>query len=478
MNQQRLAQWGVLLITLLATALRLYQLGVKSFWFDECFTYSVTAILPLDRAWEAIVEDAFHPPLYFLLVRLLLTFAGISEYAARFLSAALGVMTVPVIYQVGRRFGGESVGIVAALLLAVNPFHVWYSQEARTYAPMLLFSLAAMDRFILLLRGRRAWGSFIACSAPAYAMFYASTLLIYVQLVCLLPHLRRTRLVRGWFLAQATALVPLALWMIPYYVARGVWPAGLRWIPRPGPLAPLYTLWNFTTIDVETLTPAVALLAAGTALVFAAGLFPWSEERRRLVWWLALPIGFVFLLSLRRPYYADRYLLTTLPAYLLLLALGITARRAAIWRLLTASVVLAAMGWGTLRLYTDPHFVKEDWRGVTAAIETELASTDIVVMEGAAGIIGTWAYRTREWPYAVLWPGEESKTLEEAAAQHGRVWLVWWSSRVSNHRVYTAPPFDVFAEAPPIVREWLAAHRQQVAFDLRLPGLSVVRVDQ
>jgi hypothetical protein len=261
-------------------------------------------------------------------------------------------------------------------------------------------------------------------------------------------------------------------------VARGVWPAGLGWIPRPGPLAPLYTLWNFTTIDVETLTPAVARLAAGTALVFLAGLLPWSEERRRLVWWLALPIGFVFLLSLRHPYYADRYLLTTLPAYLLLLALGITARRATIWRLLTASVVLAAMGWGTLRLHTDPHFGKEDWRGVTAAIETELASTDIVVMEGTAGILGTWAYRTREWPYVVLWPGEESKTLEEAAAQHRRVWLIWWSSHVSNHRVYTAPPFDVFAEAQPIVREWLAAHRQQVAFDLRLPGLSVVRVDQ
>ena len=476
MNKGRLSQWIVLFITLLAMALRLYQLSVKSLWFDECFTLML-ARLPLSAAWQVMSLSANTPPLYYLFMRLWLGLAGASEYALRFPSAALGILAIPSIYRLGRRLSGKTVGLIAALLLTASPFHIWYSQDGRMYAPMVLFGLWAMDAFISLVRGQRRWAALTVWSALAYLTHYGTFSLVYVQLVYLLPRLRQTQLVRRWFLAQAMAFVPLTPWLIGY-LSRGLYPAGLSWIPRPGPLDPFYTLWNFTTIDVETLTPAVALLAAGTALVFLAGLFPWSEERRWLVWWLALPIGFVFLLSLRRPYYSDRYLLTTLPAYLLLLALGITARRAAIWRLLTASVVLAAMGWGTLRLYTDPHFVKEDWRGVTAAIETEMASTDIVVMEGTEGIIGTWAYRTREWPYAVLWPGEESKTLEEAAAQHSRVWLVWWSSHVSNHRVYTAPPFDVFAEAPPIVREWLAAHRQQVAFDLRLPGLSVVRVDQ
>jgi mannosyltransferase len=332
MNQRRLAQWGVLLIALLATALRLYQLGVKSFWWDECFTYTVAASLPLDVAWQAMIEDANKPPLYYLFMQLWRMLTGTSEYAFRFPSAALGLLTVPIIYRLGRRLGGKAVGIMAALLLAVCPFHIWHSQDARMYMPMACFGLAAMDHFVVLLRGRPRWIPFILWSGLAYLMHYVSVSLIYVQLACLLSRLRQAKLVRHWFLAQAAALAPLVPWLVLVYVVHNLRPTGLGWIPYPGLLAPFRTLGNF----------------GGCGNHHPAG---------------------------------DR-------------------------------------------------------------------------------------------------SEESSWTIEAMTARYKRVWLVWRSPREYNHRLSKSDPFDVFAEASPPVRAWLAAHQDQVALDLRLPGLSVVRVDR
>jgi mannosyltransferase len=469
------SRWQVIGITLLATALRLCQLGAKSFWFDECFTRLAT-LAPLGDSLAALLVAGIYSPLYFLLLRPATALAGVSEYAFRFLSAACGVLAIPAIYQLGRKLIGETGGVAAALLLAACPFHIWYSQDARMYAPMALFSVLAMDRFVLLQRNPRRWIFFSVGSGLAYLMHYASFSLLYVQLIHLLPRLRETRLVRRWLLAQVVAFIPLMPWLA-WYVASGARPTGLGWIPSPGLLAPLQTLWNFVTADTETITLPVVVLMVGIALVFLRGFFPWNEDRRLLAWWLALPIGSLFLLSLCRPYYVDRYLMASLPAYLLLLSSGIMAWRRVTWRIAALAVTLIAMLWGTSRLYADPLFAKEEWRGATAAIEAGLAQDDVVLAQDQETLIGTSVYRTREWPRVVL-SEESSWTIEAMTARYKRVWLVWRSPREYNHRLSKSDPFDVFAEASPPVRAWLAAHQDQVALDLRLPGLSVVRVDR
>jgi mannosyltransferase len=296
-------------------------------------------------------------------------------------------------------------------------------------------------------------------------------------LLYLLAHLKQRRLVRRWFLAQAVALVPLIPWLV-WYVARAIRPAGLGWIPRPSLLAPVYTLWNFTTADVTTITPLTVSLAIGIGLVFAAGLIRCGKVRRLLVLWLGFPIGFLFLLSLKRPYYVDRYVMASLPAYLLLLALGIVAWRNCVPRLLATAGVVVSMLWSTIRIVgDDPYFAKEDWRGGAAAIDAQLEPGDMIVFQDDETSIGMSVYRTKEWPYLILGASEASKLLQEALSQNRRVWLVWRSPHESNHRLSKSAPFDVFEEATFPVRGWLGTHRDQVALDLRLPGLCLVRVD-
>ena len=64
---------------------------------------------------------------------------GNSEVVLRFIPALLGVLTIPLIYLVGKEFMDRNVGIIAAAAFAFSPFLIFYSQEARAYSMMLFF---------------------------------------------------------------------------------------------------------------------------------------------------------------------------------------------------------------------------------------------------------------------------------------------------------------------------------------------------
>jgi hypothetical protein len=125
-------------VTLTAAALviRLAWLGRKSFWLDEVFVLQVAA-----RKVGAILSAQAdpHPPLYYLGMHYWLAL-GSSESVARLPSAILGAFCVGLIYLLGRLLWGDWVGRVAAIMLAVAPVHLWYSQEARMYVALCAFT--------------------------------------------------------------------------------------------------------------------------------------------------------------------------------------------------------------------------------------------------------------------------------------------------------------------------------------------------
>ena len=141
----------LILLLLTAFALRLYRLDHQEIWGDEAHSAHV-ASLPLLSTVSPRTET--NPPLYHFLLYSWVRLTGSSVFALRFLSLVLGVLTVPLVYGLARLAFGELVGLLAALLCAISPFQVYYSQEARMYALATLFTTLSMFLLAKIVSGR------------------------------------------------------------------------------------------------------------------------------------------------------------------------------------------------------------------------------------------------------------------------------------------------------------------------------------
>ncbi len=139
-------------IMLLALGLRLYHLNAQSLWYDEGFSVYLSHKSPGEIVSQTAAD--IQPPLYYLMLHGWMKLFGDDEPAVRGLSVLFGVLTVPLIYGVARHlFRRHLAGLLAALLLAVSPLHIWYGQETRMYT-LLVFLCLLSSYFLLLLASR------------------------------------------------------------------------------------------------------------------------------------------------------------------------------------------------------------------------------------------------------------------------------------------------------------------------------------
>jgi uncharacterized membrane protein len=150
--RQRPTWHWLILIILVAVALRLPYSGTPSLWFDEAVSY-LTASLPLRDILGNVVKDP-HPPFYYLLLHGWLALVPDGDAWFRLLGTGCDLLLIPTVYGLGRRLlPGRRPALVAAAFVAISPFHVFYAHELRMYSLlMLLTSLAAL----LYLRARQS----------------------------------------------------------------------------------------------------------------------------------------------------------------------------------------------------------------------------------------------------------------------------------------------------------------------------------
>jgi mannosyltransferase len=471
-------------ITWLGFILRIAGLGDQSLWFDETFSWLV-ASQPLEKGLQIALENFVHPPLYYLLLHPV-TLADQGEFALRFPSVMFGLMGIPLMYRLGRELPGDpnctrQVGLLAAALLALNPFHVWFSRETRNYELVFLLSMLMLYAFHRLLQGRNRWAAFIAVSGLAYLTHYFTLLLALAQFVYFLLNFRRRyRLFRRWVLAQVLAFAPLSVWLVALF-SQETKSMGIAWIPRPTILTPLLTLWNFALLYAERwLSWGVAALPLFViALTF--GLRP-RQRRTLLVMWLVVPCLGVLLISwtLGRYFYVDRYFITSLPAFVLLVARGIASFPGRLpyrkWLIrVTAALLLVASTLSVSQILWDPALAKSDWRSVGVLLKENHHEGDRVVLRVVEDTVPLHYYAPHaEWTYVTNRP--ESDPWLEIERGYRRLWLVWSSPHTSNHLPVATGPFDIYTESDPATIAWLDAHQEEIVQEWNLSGLTVLLV--
>ncbi len=146
----RFAPYVLLLILLLAFALRMARVGELRMWGDEAYS-----VFSAQRSLLAITlegaENDPHPPLYYYLLHFFMPLAGTSELALRFFSVLPGVATAALLYPLGRRLFGTRVGLLASALAAIAPFAVYYAQEIRMYSLAMFLTTLGLYLFVRLM---------------------------------------------------------------------------------------------------------------------------------------------------------------------------------------------------------------------------------------------------------------------------------------------------------------------------------------
>ncbi len=373
-------------ILLVAFALRVYRLGDKNIWWDEGLAiWAVRKSLLGTTLWTA---SDVHPPLYFWTLWGWVRLAGESEFAARFISAIWGMLTVAAAYALGVRIGGRRVGLLGALLLALSRFHIWWSQEMRMYILATLAATLTLYAAVRWLeespagqgRGSHAWlaGYVVAAAASLYTIYVAALAPLVANgyaaaVLARLPARERRPAALRWLAAQAAAVLLFIPWLLLALPRMRTWsvaePFSFRLFLKL--YAVLLSLGIST--DIERYVPFVLPFGA----VLLAGLATLAHRRRepgpaggRAVWLFVLGLGLlpltIFVLT-RFPhlYYTPRvearYLLLFAPLFCLFLAWS-AVRLAARWRplaLAAVAVTLAPMLVFLPGHYTD-RYLKDD----------------------------------------------------------------------------------------------------------------------
>ncbi len=139
----------------LGAALRSFELGRLSFWYDEVVTMRLARADSVAALLERLFQiDATRAPLHPILLEAWLRLFGTSEASARSLSVVCGLATIVLIFLIGRIVFDAPTGLWAAWLGALSPILVVYSREARMYAWLVLVTCFAW--LALLVLNRRA----------------------------------------------------------------------------------------------------------------------------------------------------------------------------------------------------------------------------------------------------------------------------------------------------------------------------------
>ncbi len=180
-------------VALVAAGMALRVLTASDLWLDEALTVNI-ARLPLVDIPAALARDGA-PPLYYMVLHGWMALFGTSDLAVRSLSGVASALTLPAVWLVGRRLGGNRAAWGAVIVLAVNPFAIRYGTETRMYAlvalEVTLGLLAALRAYERPTPARLAWVALSAASV-LYTHYWGLYLLIASGLVLLVRARRRS----------------------------------------------------------------------------------------------------------------------------------------------------------------------------------------------------------------------------------------------------------------------------------------------
>ncbi|MFZ1792416.1 MAG: glycosyltransferase family 39 protein [Anaerolineae bacterium] len=373
----------------------------RSLWLDEGAT-----LARLYSTWDQLWRNRLpiqgldltdgHPPLYFAALKAWMAFAGGSEFALKYLSPLVCILSVPMGYAAGRRLRGRGAGLALAAFLALSPGLIWYATELRPYAFVLPISALAL--YVLLCFFNRPTARFALLALFVLLTGVATNYLFAGILICAVAALALFVFIQD--MRQTPRRYGRSLLIVGAAIVGGaaslvaIWPL-FGWFMQAG-------IDRLRALQLAADLPHFALLGAGAifgqnAADFSGGAFTLAALALACVGWVTKPPRAVFLAAL--PFVlalfgltillpgtaAFRYVLFAIPAFFLLItrALFAIGRGGALRRVMAFGLGAGLLGlemFGAVSTLTPSPTWQDDWRSLSRYIHANWQDGDSIVI--------------------------------------------------------------------------------------------------
>lgn len=473
-----MTRWLLLLTLLLGWGLRLWQLDDQELRGDEVFGYFFS-LRPFDDMVQATVDlQEPHPVASYVVQQGWLGWAGHSEFALRFSSVWFGLLSVVLLWRLAQALTlSADAALLAALLLAISPYAIWHSQDARMYSMSLALTTASTWLMIgWLQRQRRSWAiayvvvSWLALHTHYFSVFvlaaqnlFVFTRLFLIPVVKTLIFSQEERLksllrlparftLTNWLILQATIAFFYGPWLLRVqttltnYHGNGDSPPLGDMLRRAGSV---FLVGESVPADQRFWW---ALLAGGLLLWGLLTLLRAGTDGRRaltlLLVYLGVPLLATWWSALQRPIFNERYLVAAAPPFYLLLAVGLgqggwlrgfahrlkpvsnsqsALKRTEVWVVLAIGVwvvLLIGMGLSLGRHYGDSAYSKtRGWRTLATTLAQWSAGLPPMQVRIAQNFPDPtlWYYYQGDVAHVVLPPGAQDEAGARTAVQELRL---------------------------------------------------------
>ena len=327
----------------IAIALRIYRLGDRNLWHDEIF-----AIFFHRFSFPDITRVLIRAPLHIVVVNIVTRLFYRNEFWTRLPAMIFGCASIPFVYLLGKRLFNRHVGLVGAFLLAISPFHIWYSQTAVRYTQAVFFITLSSYLFICCVREDKNWLWIIFSFIQIMAVYtsYLSFIMIVPQMAILFL-LERGKYVKKLVLSWSVVILFFLPWVTTFLHQISSLYENF-WIPDTKLFFIYATLCNFN-LGFTVTTQMFFISFVFWLSIFVFSLLPGCKEYRQslvvTLLFCLLPIVSIFIISLWwKAIYLSRLMILFLPFYLLIISFGIYRINKTVYKMIVLCIIALFAG--------------------------------------------------------------------------------------------------------------------------------------
>ena len=372
------------LITALALLIQILYLDYKSLWRDEIWRIYISEFNLISILSS---PDKSHPPFYNIILHFFL-YLGKSEFIVRLPSVILSVLSVPLVYLVGKKFFDYQVGLISALLFASSPLALWYAQDANMYSLFVFFSLLSILTFYIAIQTSHLqfWILFILFSLLNLYTHYFAFFIIVIQLLFIFLYMKRYSAQFSKFLISLLIIfilfIPQLFNLYQGYFLKLAEHQNTAWGIAPI----LFPKIIFLDLAIghswwqgSSLLDYIVILFL---FLFFYGLIASYKDHQEsvsfLAIWVFIPLLLAFLLSYKIDI-ATRYILFILPGFLISIAQALRLIKKNHY-ILFLTLLFIILSSNTICIYKSYNTPMEDWRSAAEFIKGNSHPDDAIII--------------------------------------------------------------------------------------------------